>query len=319
MTAVAFTGGENFVSRLVYSLFRPILFVFRLLFRRKKAEPLRKFITPSKSTSDTLDVADEHDPNSELWSEARLEVCERLWGEGCLTPFTAEFVISALRLIEVDESKSLLQLGSALGGTARAVVNEIGVWISGYEEDEEIVEIAKLRSKMAGMSKKAAISKYEPAKPKFKQNSYNVALAYECLTHIEDKEELFKAIHKSLRSNGHFIMTDYVLPNSEPPNEAVTRWFKQESMNPKLWTSRRIYDTLNELSFDVRVAEDYTKTYRNLVFTGWLNLLSQLTKKELTPDFATALIKECEYWIYRISALDSGGLKVYRYHAIKED
>jgi hypothetical protein len=43
-----------------------------------------------------------------------------------------------------------------------------------------------------------------------------------------------------------------------------------------------------------------------------------IIEKELTPDFAHALIKECEYWIFRVAALDSGGLKVYRYHAIKE-
>jgi hypothetical protein len=55
-----------------------------------------------------------------------------------------------------------------------------------------------------------------------------------------------------------------------------------------------------------------------MVLTGWLKLLSGLSKKELTPDFSHALIKECEYWIFRVAALDSGGLKVYRYHAIKE-
>ncbi|MBT3991858.1 MAG: hypothetical protein HOE97_15135 [Rhodospirillaceae bacterium] len=52
--------------------------------------------------------------------------------------------------------------------------------------------------------------------------------------------------------------------------------------------------------------------------TGWLKMLSSLSKKELTLDFAAALIRECEFWIYRVAALDSGGIKVYRFHAIKE-
>ncbi len=39
---------------------------------------------------------------------------------------------------------------------------------------------------------------------------------------------------------------------------------------------------------------------------------------KLTPDFTAVLIRECEYWIYRMAALDSDGLKVYHYHAIKE-
>ncbi|MBT5941445.1 MAG: hypothetical protein HOG95_16055 [Rhodospirillaceae bacterium] len=55
-----------------------------------------------------------------------------------------------------------------------------------------------------------------------------------------------------------------------------------------------------------------------MVLTGWLKMLSSLSEKELTPDFAAALIRECEFWIYWVVALDSGGIKVYRYHAIKE-
>ena len=55
-----------------------------------------------------------------------------------------------------------------------------------------------------------------------------------------------------------------------------------------------------------------------MVLTGWLKMLSSLSEKELTPDFAAALIRECEFWIYRVAALDSGGIKVYRFHAIKE-
>jgi len=45
------------------------------------------------------------------------------------------------------------------------------------------------------------------------------------------------------------------------------------------------------------------------MLTSWLKLLAGLTKKELTPDFTAVLIRECEYWIYRMAALDSDGLK----------
>ena len=81
---------------------------------------------------------------------------------------------------------------------------------------------------------------------------------------------------------------------------------------------RRTYDTIKSAGLDVRIAEDFTASYRSMVLNGWLRLLSGLSKKELTPEFAAALLSECEYWLYRIAALDSGGLKVYRYHAIKD-
>ncbi|MDP7600118.1 MAG: hypothetical protein QF605_01920 [Rhodospirillales bacterium] len=62
----------------------------------------------------------------------------------------------------------------------------------------------------------------------------------------------------------------------------------------------------------------YSANYHTMMLTSWLKLLAGLTKMELTPDFTAVLIRECEYWIYRMAALDSDGLKVYHYHAIKE-
>lgn len=319
MVSVAYDGDDNFIRRLFHLVFRPFVFIYCWFFRRSENDPARQTRARSSGFGSSQTNIEDSVDDSKEWSESRLEVCERLWGEGCLTPFNSAFTVDALRLIEVDETKSMLQLGAAMGGVARAVVDDIGVWVSGYEENEELAEIAKLRSKMAGMSKKAAITRFNPAKTKFKKNSFNVAVAYECLTSMTDKEQLFRAVEESLRLDGHFIMTDFVVPNADPPNEAMVRWINHEKTRPHLWTSRKVYDTLNEMSFDVRIAEDITDKYRSMVFTGWLNLLSHLTKKELTPELGQALIGECEYWIYRISALDSGGLKVYRYHAIKCD
>ena len=171
---------------------------------------------------------------------------------------------------------------------------------------------------MVACAVKAAILRLRPEAPKFKENSFNAALIYECMTPIEDKIMIINSIAASLRENGHFIMADFVLPSSDPPNELVRNWYGYEPEKPKLWTARRTYDAIKNAGLEVRIAEDFTAEYRSMVLTGWLKLLSGLSKKELTPDFAHALIKECEYWIFRVAALDSGGLKVYRYHAIKE-
>ncbi len=309
----------GFTKKFLSILFYPIIFVFRLLFRRNNEE-VEEDENPSAESSRSETAVTPSIPKEpqEVWSVGRLEICERLWGEGCLNPFNSEFMIGRLRLLDMDESNSLLQLGAGLGGTTRSMAEQIGIWVTGYETDENLLEIAKMRNQMAGMSKKAAISRFRPDAPKFKANGFNAALANESLTLIENKDVIIQSVAKSLRSNGHFIMVDYVLPSGDPPNPNVMNWYNKEPEKPKLWTARRTYDTIKDAGLDVRVAEDFTSEYRSMVLNGWIKLLSGLTKKELTPDFAAVLIKECEFWIYRISALDSGGLKVYRYHAIKE-
>jgi cyclopropane fatty-acyl-phospholipid synthase-like methyltransferase len=318
--AIGKTGEKiRYLKRFLTILFYPLIVVFRWLFRRKQGSVVldqTQTKVPEKSQTDAISTPS-NEPQ-ELWSEMRLQICERLWGDGCLNPFIQEYVLSALRQLNLDESNSLLQLGAGLGGTTRSMVEQIGIWITGYEADETLVDRAKIRNQMAGTTKKAAISRLRPDAPKFKEKGFDAAMLYECLTLIENKDVIIKDVAKSLRANGHFIMVDYVLPSGDPPNEIVMTWYNREPVKPKLWTARRTYDTIKSAGLDVRIAEDFTASYRSMVLNGWLRLLSGLSKKELTPEFAAALISECEYWLYRIAALDSGGLKVYRYHAIKD-
>ncbi len=299
-------------------LFYPVLYVFRLFFKKSKNAPAQNKPATNGSQVRASSTSSASQDPEEIWSNLRLQICERLWGDGTLNPITSDYMISTLRLLGVDETNSLLQLGAGLGGTTRSMVDQIGIWITGFEVDEGLLKIAKVRNKMTGLSKKAAISRLRPEAPKFKANGFNAALIYECLASIENKEVIINDVANSLRENGHFIMIDYVLPSADPPNAAVMSWYNFEPEKPKLWTARRTYDTIKDAGLDVRIAEDFTATYRNMVLTSWLKLLSGLSKKDLTPEFAAVLIKECEYWIYRIAALDSGGLKVYRYHALKE-
>ena len=112
------------------------------------------------------------------------------------------------------------------------------------------------------------------------------------------------------------MMTDFVIPNDDPPNEALRGWFNQETSIPHLWTAQKIHTFLSTLNMDVRPPEDITAKYRNRVFKGFFGYLSNVTKPELL-EVSDDLISECEYWAKQISAIDSGGLKVYEFHAFK--
>jgi cyclopropane fatty-acyl-phospholipid synthase-like methyltransferase len=240
---------------------------------------------------------------------------DRLWGESFTTPGGAEYAIDFIQLLDLSEKKGLLNVGAGLGGAARAMVKEKGVWVTGLEAFKELAEEGMERSVMAALARKAPITHFDPEEFSLRERSFNAVVAFETFYTIRDKERLFKALEKCLRIDGDLLFTDFVLPDDRAPDAKVKQWFVKEPVRPNLWTVKRTVSILGGLNFDVRVAEDITQDYRRMVLAGWFAFVESLTKAELTPVFAADIVGECEYWLHRMDALDSGGVRLYRFHA----
>ena len=178
---------------------------------------------------------------------------DRLWGEGFTTPGGAEYVIDFIQLLDLSEKKGLLNVGAGLGGPARAMTKEKGVWVTGLEALEELVEEGMERSVMAALARKAPITHFDPEEISLRERSFNAVVAFENFYTIRDKERLFKAFERCLLSDGELLFTDYVLPDDRAPNAKVKQWFAKESVRPHLWTVKRTMSFLSGLNFEVRV------------------------------------------------------------------
>ena len=279
--------------------------------RRRSARPRPPAATPVP----VPEKSEERETQEPLvWPPARIALADRLWGEGFTTPGGAEHAIDFIQLLDLTEKLSLLNVGAGLGGPARAMAKEKGVWVTGLEALEELAEAGMERSVMAGLARKAPITLFNPEDISLRERSFNAVVALESFYTIRGKERLFKAFERCLRSHGDLLFTDYMLPDDRAPNAKVKRWFLKEPVRPRLWTVKRTVSFLAGLQFEVRVAEDITKDYRRLVLDGWFAFVDSLTKAELTPVFAADIVDECEYWLNRMDALDSGGVRLYRFH-----
>jgi len=254
------------------------------------------------------------------WSPERLNVIEKLWGEGCTSPSSAEFLRVTMPMLGLSEKKSLLLLGAGLGGVGRAMVNETGVWVTGYEADEELAALGKNQTKMSGMQKRAPVTWANMEDVKLKENSFNTVISLESLYRVAAKEQLYAAMVAALRVEGELLMTDFVIAGDGagdgPPGKAVEKWLAAEPTPPHLWKAEAIQSFLKTQNMDVRPCEDITARYRAGIFNGFFKYLSNVTKPELI-EISGDLIKECEYWAGQLSAIDSGGLKVFKFHAFK--
>lgn len=285
---------------------------FTFLFRRRKPKKPSPKTTLKKVSTDEEAFEEE----ASVWTPKRLNVIEKLWGEGCLSPSSAEFLQTQVPLLGLSGEKSLLLMGAGLGGLGRALVDATGVWVTGLEGDEELAALAKDITRLTGMQKRAPVSLSNLEKPQIKENAFNAAISLESLYKVKDKEQAYKAIIGALRTDGELLMTDFVLSSDVPPNDALQVWMDQHRERPALWTAEKIHFFLSSQNVDVRPVEDVTAKYRNNVFRGFFGYLSTVTKAELL-EISDDLIAEVEYWAQTITAIDSGALKVFRFHVIK--
>ncbi len=277
--------------------------------RRRTARPRSPAASPA-----VAELAEDEEQEPRVWPPGRIALTDRLWGEGFITPGGAEYVIDFIQLLDLSEKKGLLNVGAGLGGPARTMAKEKGVWVTGLEALEELVEAGMERSVMAALARKAPITHFDPEKLSLREKSFNAVVAFEGFYAIRDKERLFKAFEQCLRSDGDLLFTDYVLADDREPDAKVKQWFANEPVRPRPWSIKHTVSFLGGLNFEVRVAEDITADYRRRALAGWFAFVETLTKDELTPVFAADVFDECDSWLHRMDALDSGGIRLFRFH-----
>lgn len=277
--------------------------------RRRKASPSQ----PGKRSSKSKETPE----TQTLWPNERLFVVDRLWGDDHTVPGGTAYIKTLLPLLNLSKEKSLLLLGAGLGGMGRAMVEETGVWVSGLEHDRELAAIGKNMAARSGMKKRAPVIYKDFNTLKLKPRSFNAIVSFESIHPVEDKAALFATLDAALRPLGELLFTDLVLPDATEPDAAVLDWLRNEPHTPHPNRASEIFQHLKAMDFDVRPPENITADYRRRVLQGWSVFLGATNKAELST-ISQAVIEECAFWARRISAIDSGGLQVYKFHAIKK-
>jgi len=259
------------------------------------------------------------DPDAgKIWPAKRLNVVEKLWGEGFLTPGGAGQVEKMLPLLDLDSKKSTLLLGAGLGGINETIVEKTGTWVTALERDPELAKIAMTTMTRAGLKKQAPVHLSTMEEMQLKPKSFDRALSFEGTLAVTDKKALFAAVCESLRIEGELMFTTMVLPDTNPPNDQVKAWIAAEPKTaiPQLWPLEAQVMLLRSLNMEVRPVDDISQDYKKWVMSGFMRFMSSITKQQML-EMGADVLTEVEYWTRRVTAIDSGGLKVCRFHAIK--
>lgn len=250
-----------------------------------------------------------------LWTATRIEVAEKLWGEGFNTPGGADHIPYLVKPLGLNPAMSVLDLAAGLGGTSRTMAGKYGCWVTGLEASDLLAKEGMMRSFKAGLEKKAPVETFNPEH--FGYPKRVDAIVYkEGLFSVRDKDQMFDGMELALKPRGHVLITDYVAEADKIGAKAIQGWCDKEPMQPHLWDKERMANAFAQRNLDLRIAEDISDTHRNLILVAIQGLVEHLEKHHMDVATKLAVMEEVEMWVRRVAAIEAG-MRVFRFYAIK--
>ncbi len=246
----------------------------------------------------------------------RLDLLQEIWGKENEGPGTSEYIERLVKPLGLNPALTVVDLGTGLGTTARVMVQAFGVWVQGLESNKASAEAGMEISEMSGMGKKAAIEYFVPESHVYRKNVADAILAREFFHKTRDKPRVLQGVNLLLRDKGQLLLTDFMLPDDSNPEE-VAPWISRLDYPIELWSETQYLDALRELWFDVRINEDMTDQFEDLITHAWSDFTSLQRISGYDPATAQMLLGEIERWTACVRSLKEGKLQVRRIHAIK--
>jgi SAM-dependent methyltransferase len=259
-----------------------------------------------------------YEASDERWTTSRIELVQQVWGEGFAGPGGEEGILDLVKPLGLTAAMNVLEVGAGLGGATRIMVDRFGAWVTGFESDGKLAEAGMELSTKAGIAKKAPIQSFDPEHFEAKPKAYDCLVSKEFLFTVEDKERLFRVFNTILKDNGQLLFTDYVLPAPDQRSKALESWVERDPDHPKLWAMQNYIEELTKQKLDIRIQEDITEESRKVITQAWAEYMASVDHSKLDNAMVSAMVDEAEVWARRVKLLESGDLKVCRFHALKK-
>ncbi|HEY2132906.1 MAG TPA: hypothetical protein VGH36_08025 [Acetobacteraceae bacterium] len=237
-------------------------------------------------------------------------------GEGFLAPGGATEVLRLAAPLGASAASTLLLLGIGAGAPGRALATDLGVWVSGFDTDPALVDLAARRIRRAGaaIAKRASVELWTPDAQTARRHSCHHGLAIEALRDARSLD-ILPGVVLAIRPGGQLVLQELVV-TAPGMTAQLTSWCAMEHRSPDLPVEHDITASLAELGLDVRVVEDQTDRHISLVLRGWKHMLGRLSGNKPTLRQAATMVAEAELWMRRLRPLREGHLRLVRWNAI---
>lgn len=166
---------------------------------------------------------------------------------------TNEFMAKAVHL---SPQLRVLDLGCGYGSTARYLAANFGCEVTGTNISEKELELARERSKVAGLDHLLTFEYEDFHRLQYPDNSYDVVWSQEAFLHAADKTAVLSECRRVLVPDGTLIFTDILVRRHTPEADRVRIYDRVKS--PDMWDLEDYREALTELGLPVRQVEDWS-------------------------------------------------------------
>ena len=246
------------------------------------------------------------------WTSERIDLVQRIWGREHISPGGEAYARRLVKPLALNPSFKVAEVGSGVGGAARAMHRSSGVWLKAYEPCPELAQVGMALSSIAGLSKQAPIEPIDLSRPELQRNAYDRLILRDVLHTAGDKIGVLRLAADALKAKGQLLVTDFVLKDGVTMPEQVKLWAEHEPRASQPWSMRVMQEALEDLRLTIQGVEDETGALRQMIIDGWKAFQANLRGDAIPPEERDVLIDEGERWARCAAALDNGALHYMR-------
>ncbi|HZD26321.1 MAG TPA: class I SAM-dependent methyltransferase [Alphaproteobacteria bacterium] len=249
------------------------------------------------------------------WTPERIQAIQRIFGDGADGPRAFMRTSEMIKPLGMNESMSIIEVGAGIGVGLRVIAGQSGAWVDGVDNEPALIEEARRQVSRDGLQKKAIPVKAGLDHPGLQRHRRDVIISREALHRFPERTLILKQVRGLLKPTGQFLYTDYLL-GPQADRAAIDAWCNLHPERPILVDAAQARKELTDLGFDVRVAKDETDGYCAAAMEAIQLFASSLKRDPVPHEIREWVMWEVEYWARTVSALESGGLRLYRFHAV---
>lgn len=199
------------------------------------------------------------DPHKDEY-DVQMDMLELIWGEGFMAPGGEGNVHRIVDGLDLS-GKTVLEIGSGLGGGALVLAQQYGARIIGTDVEAGLVERARRYAAKARVEDLVEFRLVEPGPFAIDDASIDVVYTSGVLIHLENKPEALADIYRVLKPGG--VLTGYDwLKSPGPLSEDMLEWIRIEGLSFYMDTLENYAVMMSGAGFERIETTDASEWYR---------------------------------------------------------